>query len=378
MDVVCEVCGAVGYRHLLVQCNSCKNATRHRYCMNQVIYDGSPIEWLCDDCDPKYNEIAESLKWRCEDHHSIQLGSSIIDEPNVSKVEVTKEPWSWGCRRHRSHKARRHRNWGRRRNRSRMARRENTDACTKHFPSGATFNYSEMFVEEKSKHDDVKEGESKNDHLTYWPESADGSNHSASDLAMECLGLSKEKDSCSLSLNYVEGSIPRGSKADFLPSLPIVTQEDGSSLAAESVEQFHPLEVVNPDGSSHSPLDPGLETEEQGADAGLFASVNDAEQSDPSFTDEPSPTLSSEEHVGGSSPTSESWEQPEPLEVVKPWDDVPKSTLGSKPVSNYSQPMQASDPDVGNMDVLDPSKECLDSRAMSKAVDSSTTTTTTT
>ncbi|CAN6380636.1 unnamed protein product [Urochloa humidicola] len=252
-----------------------------------------------------------------------------------------------------------------------MARRENTDACTKHFPSGATFNYSEMFVEEKSKHDDVKEGESKNDHLTYWPESADGSNHSASDLAMECLGLSKEKDSCSLSLNYVEGSIPRGSKADFLPSLPIVTQEDGSSLAAESVEQFHPLEVVNPDGSSHSPLDPGLETEEQGADAGLFASVNDAEQSDPSFTDEPSPTLSSEEHVGGSSPTSESWEQPEPLEVVKPWDDVPKSTLGSKPVSNYSQPMQASDPDVGNMDVLDPSKECLDSRAMSKAVDSS-------
>ncbi|CAM0147956.1 unnamed protein product [Urochloa decumbens] len=370
MDVVCEVCGDVGYRHLLVQCNSCKNATRHRYCMNQVIYDGSSIEWSCDDCDPKYNEVAESLKWRCEGHHSIQLGSSRIDEPNMNRVEVTMEPWSWGRRRNRLHKAGRHFTWGRRRNRSRMARRENTDACTKHFPSGTTFNYPEMFVEEKSKRDDVKEGENLG-------------------LAMECLGLSKEKDSCSLSLNYVEVTIPRGSKADLLPlisdvershpfamdnswrTLPIVMLEDGSSPAAESVEQFHPLEVVNPDGSSHSPLDPGLETEEQGTDAGLFASVNDAEQSDPSFTDESSHTLSSEEHVGDSSPTSESWEQPEPLEVVKPWDDVPKSILGSKPVSNYSQPMQASDPDVGNMDVLDPSKECLDSRAMSKTVDSS-------
>jgi len=30
MDVVCEVCGVVGYKHLLVQCNSCRNATRHR------------------------------------------------------------------------------------------------------------------------------------------------------------------------------------------------------------------------------------------------------------------------------------------------------------------------------------------------------------
>ncbi|CAN6374192.1 unnamed protein product [Urochloa humidicola] len=396
MDVLCEMCGAVGYRHLLVQCNSCKNATRHQYCMNQVIYDGSSIEWLCDDCDPKYNEVAESLKWRCEDHHSSQLGSSIIDEPNVNRVEVTKEPWSWGRHRHRSHKARRHYTWGCRRNRSFMARRDNIDACTKHYPSGSTFNYSEMFVEEKSKRDDVKEGESKNDHLTYWPESAGGSNHTASDPAaeiqktmgdieptmktMECLNLSKEKDSCSLSLSYVEGSIPRGSKADFLPlisdiershpfvtdsscpKLPIVMQEDGSSPAAGSVGQLHPLEV-------DSPLDPGLEIEEQGADAGLFASPNDAEQSDPSFTDKSSPTLSSEEHVGGSSPTSESWEQPEPLEVVKPCDDAPKSI--PKPVSNYSQPMEASDPDVENMDVLHPSKESLDSRAISKTVDSS-------
>ena len=34
----------------------------------------------------------------CVDHYSIQLGS-IINEPNVNRVEVTKEPLLWGCRR---------------------------------------------------------------------------------------------------------------------------------------------------------------------------------------------------------------------------------------------------------------------------------------
>ncbi|RCV37171.1 hypothetical protein SETIT_8G041600v2 [Setaria italica] len=396
MDAVCEVCGDVGYRHLLVQCNSCKNATRHLYCLNPVIYDGSSIEWLCEDCLPKPNEVAESLKWMCDDHHPIQWGSFIINEPNVDGVEVTKEPWSWGHRRHRSHKAKICSIWGRRRHRSRKARRDSTDACTKHFPSGGTFNSSEMFVEEKAKHNDVeKEGESKKDHLIYQLESADGSSHSAPDLAaeirktmvdveptmntMECMDLSKEKDSCSLSLNYVEGSIPLNCdvershpfvRDDSCPTVPIVEQEDGSSHSLEIAKQSHPLEVVNPDGTSCAPLDPALKIEEQGTEAGLFASVNNVEQSRSSFTDGTAPTLPSEEH-GDDSETSKSWEQPDPLEVVKPQDDAPKSILGSKPPSNYSQPMQVSDLGVENTDVLDPSKEYLDLKSMSKTVEPS-------
>jgi hypothetical protein len=71
-----------------------------------------------------------------------------------------------------------------------------------------------MFVVKMFKRNDVlEEGESKNDHLFYQPESADGSSHSASALTveirktagavgptmntMECLDLSMEKDSCS-------------------------------------------------------------------------------------------------------------------------------------------------------------------------------------
>ncbi|RLM69748.1 uncharacterized protein C2845_PM17G02460 [Panicum miliaceum] len=299
---------------------------------------------------------------------------------------------------------RRYSTWGHRKNRSRKARRDSTDACTRHFPNEGTFNSSEMFIGEISKLKDVeKEGESKNDHLTYGPESADGSSHSASDLAaeiqktmddvepstntMECLDLRllKEKDSCSLSPSYVEGSIPQGSKTDFLPliiersqpfvtddscpPLPTVEPEDGSSQASESAEQSFPRVVVNPNGSNHSPLDPALEIEEQEMEAGLFASVNDVQQSHPSYTEETSPTLSSEEHIDGS--TSESWEQPQPLEVVKPWEDVPKSILGSNPQSNYSQPMQSSGLDVGNTNVLDSSKACLFSRSMSKTAEPS-------
>ncbi|XP_062181813.1 ASI1-immunoprecipitated protein 2-like [Phragmites australis] len=410
MDVVCELCGVVGFKHLLVQCNNCKNSIRHRYCLDTIIYDGPSIEWLCDDCVPKHSEAAESLEFRCDDHHSIQLGSSIINGPNVNRVELTKELWSWGHHRYRSHKA----------------RRDSTDACT----SGDTLNSSEMFAGENLNRNDVeKEGESKADHLIYMPESADGSSHSASDPAseiklcinslktkggfeptMERLDLSKEKDSCFSSSKYVQGSIPQGTKADLLtsindvershpfvtddscPRLPSVEQADGSSHTLENVEQSRPLEVVKPDGSSHSAVDPTLNSMElldlateqdscfssmkyvegsipQGTKTDLFPSINDVEQSYPFVTVDYSPSLPTEEQVDGCSPTMESWEQPHPLEVVKRLVHTPKSILGSNSSSNYSQPMQRSDQNIGNMDVLDPSKECLDSRPMSKTIE---------
>jgi hypothetical protein len=280
---------------------------------------------------------------------------------------------------------------------------KHNDVEKENFPSGGTCNSSEMFVEEKAKHNDVeKEGESKKDHLIYQLENADGSSHSACDLAaeipkmtvdveptmntMECRDLSKEKDRCYLSLNYVEGSIPQGSKAGFIllncdverphqfvrddscRTVPIVEEEDGSCHASEIAKQSHTLEVVNPDASSCAPLDPALKIEEQGTEAGLFASVNNVEQSCPSFTDATAPTLLSEE-CDDSSSTSESWEQPEALEVVKPWNDAPESIIGSKPPSNYSQPVLVSDLEDENTDVLDPSKEYLDLKSMSKTVE---------
>ncbi|KAF8641921.1 hypothetical protein HU200_067633 [Digitaria exilis] len=465
-DLVCEECGAVGYRHLLatrvrvtlkhsntwLTCGYSFNPCNVlRYCLNPVVYDGSSIEWFCEDCASKHNELEESLKWRCDDYHPIDLASSIIDEPNVNRVEVTNELWSWGHRRHRSHKASRYSTWGCRRHRSRNTGRDSTDGCTEHFPTGSTFNSSEMFIEEKSKCNNAdtegdyqpRSADISNDSASdlaaeiqktmgdvepsmnnysemfivekskcndadtegvYQPKSDDISNDSASDIAAEiqktmedatlsmntteCPELSKEKGSCSLSLNNVEGSIPQGSKANFLPLIsdvekshkpvagdscptpPIVEQECGSSQTLESAGQSHALEVVHPDGSSHSPLDPALEIEEKGIKTCIFASVNDLEQSHPSFPDKTSPT-SSVDRVDGSSPTSESWEQPQPLEVVRPWNDAPKSIVRSKPSSNYSHPMQASDLYVGIMDILNLSKDCLDSRPMSNTVEPS-------
>ncbi|TVU26773.1 hypothetical protein EJB05_29334 [Eragrostis curvula] len=85
MDVVCEVCGDVGFKHLLLQCSNCKNSTRHRYCMDTIDYDGV-IEWLCDDCLPNQNQLMES---------------------DVDRVEVSMELPSWGHHQNRSTKAKR-------------------------------------------------------------------------------------------------------------------------------------------------------------------------------------------------------------------------------------------------------------------------------
>ncbi|XP_023157421.1 uncharacterized protein [Zea mays] len=195
---------------------------------------------------------------------------------------------------------------------------------------------------------------------------------------MECLDLSMGKDGCSFSQNCVEG-FTQGTKSDFFssindvetsypfvkgsscPTLPNMEQKDG---VLENAEQPHLLEMVNLDGTSHSLVDPPLEIKEQGAEAGLFASVEDVEQTHPILTDETSPIWSSEEQVDGSCPASESREQPVPFKVVilGPWHDVPNSILRSRPPSNYSQSMQGSDLYVGNVDVLDLSKEQLDSR----------------
>ncbi|CAD6258083.1 unnamed protein product [Miscanthus lutarioriparius] len=460
------------------------------YCLDPVIYDASSFEWLCDDCPPKHNEVPKSLEWNCDHSHKVPRwkGSrNVIEEHNRLFEEGFNKA---GVRM-----------FSRPQNMNDVLETRSVtwfhvpddSSCDDHYSIqlGSIINEPNVNRVEFKRNDVLEEGESTNDHLFYQPESADGSSHSASDLTveiqktagavgptmntMECLDLSMEKDSCSFSLNCVEG-FPQGTKPDLLPlindverSYPCVTdsscptvpnmeQKDG---VLENAEQPHPLEMVNPDGTSHSPVGRAFEIEEQGAEAGLCASVQDVEeqvdssspasesweqpvplkvvilrpwhdvrnsilrskhpsnysqsmqgsdlyvgnmdvldpskewldsrlkldeqgaepgvfasveyveQTHPNFTDKTSPIWSSEEQVDGSSPTSESWEQPDLLEVVRPWDDAPNSILRSKPPSNYSQPMQGSDLDVGNMDVLDPSKERMDSRLMSNTVEPS-------
>lgn len=61
MDAVCEVCGDVGYRHLLVQCNSCKNATRHLGIM-KIGQEYIPLAaHLSNQASKKVQELSLSL-----------------------------------------------------------------------------------------------------------------------------------------------------------------------------------------------------------------------------------------------------------------------------------------------------------------------------
>nr|TKV92494.1 hypothetical protein SEVIR_9G164800v2 [Setaria viridis] len=57
MDTVCEVCGNIGYKHLLVCCRDCKCSAVHLYCLDKVIFDASLAEWWCDECLQRRGEV---------------------------------------------------------------------------------------------------------------------------------------------------------------------------------------------------------------------------------------------------------------------------------------------------------------------------------
>ncbi|GJN24055.1 hypothetical protein PR202_gb11766 [Eleusine coracana subsp. coracana] len=50
LNTVCEVCGDIGFRHLLVCCNDCICSAVHQYCLDTVVFDASLAEWLCYEC----------------------------------------------------------------------------------------------------------------------------------------------------------------------------------------------------------------------------------------------------------------------------------------------------------------------------------------
>ncbi|CAN6282227.1 unnamed protein product [Urochloa humidicola] len=60
MDIVCEVCGNIGYKHLLVCCRDCKCSAVHRYCMDEIDYDASLPEWWCFECLQKRGEVTSN------------------------------------------------------------------------------------------------------------------------------------------------------------------------------------------------------------------------------------------------------------------------------------------------------------------------------
>ncbi|KAG0548523.1 hypothetical protein BDA96_01G173800 [Sorghum bicolor] len=57
MNTVCEVCGDIGYRQLLLCCRDCKRCAVHQYCLDKVVFDASLIKWFCHECLQRHGEV---------------------------------------------------------------------------------------------------------------------------------------------------------------------------------------------------------------------------------------------------------------------------------------------------------------------------------
>uniref|UniRef100_A0A0E0MCR7 Zinc finger PHD-type domain-containing protein n=1 Tax=Oryza punctata TaxID=4537 RepID=A0A0E0MCR7_ORYPU len=240
MNVLCEVCGDVGWEELILRCNKCKNAARHQYCFDPVIYDGSLVEWSCNDCLPNGNEVGNLLDISNQRKSSqTELGFSITKETNMKKMKLTKGLWSWGHHRNRSFKA----------------RCDGSDSRTKHFASGNAFSSSEMFTGEMSKINDCEmEGIGKNEY----------SSHSALDNASRAeqhINIQNPMGSLKPTLNSIKG-------------LNLSSEKDGRFSSSDHVEGSIP----------------------EGRD-GLFSSVNDVERAHLMIRDGSNPTFTSVEHM---------------------------------------------------------------------------------
>ncbi|XP_048528962.1 uncharacterized protein LOC125508322 [Triticum urartu] len=98
MAAVCEICGDVGYGHLLLSCDHCKCAM-HQYCLAKVLFDGSLVErWFCDECLPKHGEVTyEGFLQKAPKH---ARSGSVVRRASTLSVRSTRE--AGPCRNHNS------------------------------------------------------------------------------------------------------------------------------------------------------------------------------------------------------------------------------------------------------------------------------------
>uniref|UniRef100_A0ACD5WAX1 Uncharacterized protein n=1 Tax=Avena sativa TaxID=4498 RepID=A0ACD5WAX1_AVESA len=337
MDDVCEECGHAGFRNLLLRCSKCKNAARHRYCLDAVIFD-SVVEWLCSGCSTKHIEAIESLEEASNQRQlsNTQVGCSMITEPTADNEKVTN---ARGLPTIRSHKKRKDRvdgstehfpngdssNRGQCLNKPHKERRDSSDAITAQFCNGDILDSCEVLLGDiPDRNGREKEGEDRNRHLTCAVEISDGS----SDLPLDHV-------------------------SEFEPN-NLQKAMDGSKLASNSVECTDLLSVRSGCFASSKYVE-GLVPQGRMTDA--FSLTNDVEGSLPMIVDKSLPTSASLEQAG----LSVNGEKSEPLKANK---GLKKSVVASKFTPNRSKPIQGSDLKTGSADILNPLKQCLGSCSM--------------
>ncbi|RCV36130.1 hypothetical protein SETIT_7G294900v2 [Setaria italica] len=87
MNIVCEVCGDAGFKHLLLSCSDCKGAHTHQYCLDKILYDASSVDWFCKECHQRHSEGSYI---RSLGKVSIERPSSHIHFVTTSQHPITK------------------------------------------------------------------------------------------------------------------------------------------------------------------------------------------------------------------------------------------------------------------------------------------------
>ncbi|KAG2547423.1 hypothetical protein PVAP13_9KG100420, partial [Panicum virgatum] len=92
-NTVCEVCGNIGYKRLLVCCRDCKCSAVHLYCLDKVIFDASLAQWWCYECHQRRGEVtcSRSLdKLSSERSPSHAHFGSAVHQPVTKRVNTAR------------------------------------------------------------------------------------------------------------------------------------------------------------------------------------------------------------------------------------------------------------------------------------------------
>ncbi|KAL6654149.1 hypothetical protein ACP70R_007614 [Stipagrostis hirtigluma subsp. patula] len=105
VNTVCEVCGDIGYKRLLLCCRGCKCSAVHQYCLDEVVFDAKLVEWFCHECLQRRGEVSCSRtleKVLSERPPSHTRFGSAVHQPIPNSVDSGRDAGSWRNRKRKS------------------------------------------------------------------------------------------------------------------------------------------------------------------------------------------------------------------------------------------------------------------------------------
>uniref|UniRef100_A0A0D9XX45 AIPP2-like SPOC-like domain-containing protein n=1 Tax=Leersia perrieri TaxID=77586 RepID=A0A0D9XX45_9ORYZ len=84
---LCEVCGVLGCKDLLLSCKNCDGAAVHRYCLDKVDFDGHVIGWSCDECHPRHGKVTNEISLEVSRDDKTVVGRQSENHRAASSLE---------------------------------------------------------------------------------------------------------------------------------------------------------------------------------------------------------------------------------------------------------------------------------------------------